>query len=93
MLVNGLPALQVAAALLAIAALGLALGVPFPLAMRLVLRDRRARAYAWAVNGASSVLAAVLSTQVSLSFGHRFLFVLATVCYGVVWLVFRPRMR
>jgi hypothetical protein len=86
-------AAKVAVALTAIAPLGFALGIPFPLAVRLLLGDRRERAYAWAVNGASSVLGAVLATQLSLSFGHRALFLLAALCYAVVWIAFGRRMR
>jgi hypothetical protein len=87
------PALQVVVSLVAIAPLGVALGVPFPLAIRLLLREPRERAYAWAVNGAASVLAAILATQLSLSFGHRALFVLAAGCYLAVWIAFQRRMR
>jgi hypothetical protein len=75
------------AALASAAALpGYFLGMPFPLGMR---RESAAaapaRALAWALNGAASVVAAVASTQIAVAFGLAWLLMAALGAYAAAW--------
>jgi len=57
-----------AAALLA--PMGLLMGMPFPIGMRLAsLRENAPTAFFWGINGATSVLASVLGVSIALQWG------------------------
>lgn len=75
----------IAAAVLA--PLGLCLGIFMPLGLRSVAattpHGEEYVAWAWAVNGFFSVMASVLATLLSMSFGFRVVMVLALAIYGV----------
>lgn len=81
----GLPvAGKLLATLLVIAPLGLLLGMPFPIGVRMLTDSRRALIpWAWAANGCASVLGSVLPTILALSFGFSSVFLVA----GAVYLV------
>ncbi|MFP4345760.1 MAG: hypothetical protein ACLFU8_13785 [Anaerolineales bacterium] len=70
-------------AVLALAPLGLFMGMPFPLGLgRLRHHAPFYVPWAWGVNGAASVIASVLSALLSLSFGFRAVLVVGAVCYA-----------
>ena len=78
-----LPVRALAAAVV-LAPLGLLMGTPFPLGLRaLVGPDVGRTAWAWAVNGFASVVAAPLAAIVGLEIGSGALFAGAGVAYGV----------
>ena len=67
---------------------GVLIGLPFTLGMRHLLETPVERAYAWAVNGCASVLAAIASAQIALSAGVPMIMVCALVAYGLAILSF-----
>jgi hypothetical protein len=69
---------------LALAPLGFAMGMPFPLALRILRPEAAAMVpWAWAFNGWTSVLASLGTVVVSRIFGYEAAFALALVAYGV----------
>lgn len=64
---------------------GLLLGIPFSLGMRLLLASPRQRTYAWAANGCASVLAAILSEQAAVAFGIPAILGCAMAGYAAAW--------
>jgi len=71
-----------AAALLA--PMGLLMGMPFPIGMRLAsARENAPTAFFWGINGATSVLASVLGVSVALQWGISQAFWLGVACYVV----------
>ncbi len=66
---------------------GVLMGVPFPAGLRRLARDARHHIpWAWGVNGAASVVAAVLAALLSLSFGFRWVLFSGAFCYALAWL-------
>ena len=73
---------RVPASLVALCPLGFLMGAPFPLGIRLIeKRDPSLMAWAWAVNGSSSVLASILSVIIALSWGFTSVVLLASLAY------------
>ena len=66
-----------------LAPLGLLLGVPLPLGMRLFHRDAIAVPWSWGVNSAASVLAAILAAVLAMNVGFTWTLVTGQVCYIV----------
>ena len=64
---------------------GFALGAPFPLGMRFLLQRPAERAFAWAVNGSASVLAAVAAAQIALSAGLHWILGAALAGYALAF--------
>ena len=62
---------------------GVLTGLPFPLAMRHLLKTPSARAYAWTANGCASVLASIAAAQLALSQGIAAIVIGASAAYGV----------
>ncbi len=62
---------------------GILLGLPFPLGMRLLLPDPAQRAHAWAVNGCASVVTSVAAMQLAISVGLPSLLGGAIIAYAV----------
>ncbi len=62
---------------------GFFLGMPFPLAMRYLVESPGHRAFAWAVNGSASVLAAIISAQIAITWGLTSLLGCAVVAYAL----------
>lgn len=92
----GLPlAIRMALTALLLAPLGLLMGIPFPAGIRLMKRDPSAGsgeaaqdgqiAWVWAVNGASSVIASILSALLALTFGFGWVLTLGALCYAGAW--------
>jgi hypothetical protein len=73
--------LQYITAVLLLIPPGIIVGLPFPLGMRYLLKTPSHRAYAWAANGCSSVLAAILSAQIALSLGITTIIAGAIIAY------------
>ena len=73
-----------------VAPLGLLMGMPLPLGMRLMKqRSPRALAWAWGVNGGLSVLGTVLAMVVSIFFGIAYTLFVAATMYAVALAAFR----
>ncbi len=91
----GVPALlalphagRCAAAVLAIAPLGLLMGMPFPTLLVKVGESSQALLpWAWGANACATVVGSVLATMVSLELGFRFTWMLAMGMYLVVMVV------
>lgn len=60
---------------------GFLVGLPFPLGMRYLLKSPVERAYAWAANGCTSILSAILSAQIAISSGISIILVCAVLSY------------
>jgi hypothetical protein len=69
------------AAFLILLPVGLLMGIPFSIGMRLMLNTPLDRAYAWAANGCASVLTSIAAAQVAISQGIPTLIVLAAAAY------------
>ena len=66
-----------------LAPMGLAMGMPFPIGMKVVSAWSDAPTpFFWGVNGATSVCASVLAIAISLSWGISAAFWVGCVCYG-----------
>ena len=66
--------------------LGVAMGMPFPIGLALL--SRRASSlvpWAWGINGATSVVASVLTALVALDRGYVFVLALGAILYLVAW--------
>jgi hypothetical protein len=92
----GLPlTIRLGLTVLLLSPLGLLMGVPFPAGIRLMKRDpsddsrNEAQdgqiAWIWAVNGASSVVASILSALLALTFGFSWVLTLGALCYAGAW--------
>ena len=82
--------LRIVVTVLALAPLGLALGVPMPTAVRL-LAGRRPEIipWAWGVNGATSVTGSVAAVVIALAAGFDQALLVAAAAYGLSLLAFR----
>ncbi len=84
-----LPA-RLAVAILSLAPLGIALGVPLPSGMKLLGRTApRLVPWAWAVNGSVSVVSAILATVLALTFGFTWVIVAAAAAYLLAAVIFQ----
>jgi hypothetical protein len=68
-------------AFLILSPIGLLMGIPFSIGMRLLLNTPLERAYAWAANGCASVPASIAAAQVAISQGIPPLILTAAVAY------------
>jgi hypothetical protein len=74
-----------------LAPLGFLMGVMFPKGLaHLESRAPELVPWAWGINGVASVISAVGSALLALSFGFRFVVVVGAACYGVTVLLARP---
>ena len=80
---------------LVLAPLGLLMGVPFPAGIRLMKREQdqspeqeasSSVPWVWAVNGAASVVASILSALLALTFGFDWVLRLGALCYAGAWI-------
>ncbi|MEW5941401.1 MAG: hypothetical protein AB1750_17180, partial [Chloroflexota bacterium] len=81
---------------LALSPLGLLMGIPFPAGIRSMKQEqvrgpeREAQGgsipWVWAVNGAASVVASILSALLALTFGFSWVLRLGALCYAGAWL-------
>jgi len=75
---------RITIALLLIAPVGFVLGMPFPLGLRLAMRQSSALgSWAWGVNGFSTVIGTVLALMLGMMIGFRMVLLLASGCYLV----------
>jgi Spermine/spermidine synthase domain len=81
----GLPlAVRILIVILAVAPLGVLMGMPFPLALRAVSQvDSRLLAWAWVTNGAASVLGGIFTMMLAMSAGFSSVFLSAALLYLV----------
>jgi hypothetical protein len=83
---------RIGLALLLIAPLAFAMGMPFPLALaRLKDGEPDLVPWAWAVNGCASVLSAILATLLAMNVGTTAVVLLAVLLYLLAALVFAGR--
>ncbi len=93
----GLPfALRLGVTVLLLAPLGFLMGIPFPAGIRWLTgsgggESRRPSEsplipWVWAVNGATSVVSAVLAALLALSFGFSVVLVIGALCYTGAWI-------
>lgn len=91
----GLPlAMRLALTLVLLAPLGFLMGIPFPSGIRWVrltiltgeATESILIAWVWAINGAASVVAAVLAALLALSFGFNLVLRVGALCYAATWL-------
>jgi spermidine synthase len=80
--------IRIAISLLLVAPLGLALGMPFPLGLRLASAQTTSiGAWAWGVNGFFTVIGTVLALILGMIFGFRIVLLLSALCYAGALLV------
>jgi len=83
-------ALRLSIAITALAPLAVLMGMPFPLGLaRIEGAGPRAIAWAWAINGCASVVAAVLAAIAALSWGFTAVLLLGAAAYAVAALAQR----
>ena len=76
-----LPA-RIMIAVVLIAPLGFMLGMPFPLGLRLAMRESSAFAsWAWGVNGFFTVIGTVTAVILGMSFGFKIVLLVGALCY------------
>ena len=69
---------------LLLAPVGLAMGVPFPVGIRLLGQTRPAMIpWAWAINGYASVLGSVMAVMLSIELGFMVVLILAAMIYAL----------
>ncbi|MDH3998843.1 MAG: hypothetical protein OET90_08385 [Desulfuromonadales bacterium] len=77
---------------LLLAPLGLLMGMPLPLGMRLFHRDNQAVPWSWGINSATSVLGTILAVVVAMNAGFTATLLIGTLLYLLaLWPVFRAR--
>lgn len=92
----GLPlSIRMGLTALILSPLGFLMGIPFPAGLRLMRRNQATDsgneaqdgqiAWVWAVNGASSVVASILSALLALTFGFSWVLALGALCYAGAW--------
>jgi hypothetical protein len=80
---------RIAVAIALLAPLGIAMGMAFPIGMRLAAgREPRLTPWLWGANGAASVSAAVLSVAVALATSISTAYWMGVVCYAFAWIAF-----
>ena len=84
---------RVASIAVLLAPLGVALGMAFPLGLRLLAPAASGRALAWAANGCASVVGAVASTLLAVAHGITALGLVAAASYALAALVAGLRAR
>jgi hypothetical protein len=84
----GLPLIiRLGLTVLVLSPLGLLMGIPFPAGIRLIKPAQDLSIpWIWAVNGAASVVASILSALLALTFGFSWVLRLGALCYAGAWL-------
>ncbi|HEY3067182.1 MAG TPA: hypothetical protein VGL09_15420 [Methylomirabilota bacterium] len=80
----GLPrSARIALTISSLAPMGIAMGMPYPLGLRMVSAVAPARVpWVWAVNAAASVLGSILAFALAMATGFRIVLLLGGVCYA-----------
>ena len=76
---------QIVLAVLLVAPPACLLGVPFPVGIRLLLRQAETRAYGWALNGMASVLFSILALAAAMAWGISRVLLAALICYSLLF--------
>jgi len=63
--------------------MGLTMGLPFPLGMKVASHQDAPTTFLWGINGATSVCASVLGTAIALLWGISIAFWAGAACYAV----------
>jgi len=71
--------MKIILSIIIIAPLAFIMGIPFPLGIRII--NKKLIPWAWAVNGAASVLSPILAIIIALSLGYSFVLVLSAFIY------------
>jgi len=86
----GLPlGMRLVLSCLLLAPLGFLMGIPFPAGIRRIVQypgHTTLIPWVWAVNGAASVISAVLAALIALSLGFSWVLGLGALCYAAAWL-------
>ncbi|MBN2551722.1 MAG: hypothetical protein JXB06_03080 [Spirochaetales bacterium] len=77
-------AAQLLGSFILLAPLAFLMGVPFPVALRLLVPTPRFRAFGWAANGVASVVASILAVPLAMSWGISRLLLPAAACYALM---------
>jgi predicted membrane-bound spermidine synthase len=86
--------LRIAISGLILAAMGVFMGMAFPLGMRLAMRSQpRLAPWLWGVNGAMSVLASVLAVAIALAYGISASFWAGVASYALATVAFAAAVR
>ncbi len=91
----GLPfAVRVLIAVAILTPIGILLGMPFPLGLRILHAASASRfvPWAWAINGAASVAAPVIAMLVAITWGFSITFLIGTAAYltaALLWMALR----
>lgn len=94
----GLPlSIRLGLTILILSPLGLLMGIPFPAGIRSMKREQVqgpeneaqdvSIPWVWAVNGAASVVASILSALLALTFGFSWVLRIGALCYAGAWLM------
>lgn len=81
--------------ILILSPLGILMGFPFPLGMRLLkeLKMENHIPWMWGINGASSVLGSVMTIVIAISFGFNEVLFVSAGCYFIIFLIFWKEVR
>lgn len=82
--------LRLALTLLFLAPAGFLMGVPFPAGLRHFLQEQAPSSrlpWIWSINGAASVIAAVLAALLALSLGFAWVLRIGALCYAAAWIM------
>jgi len=90
----GLPLpLRIAFGVAALAPIGILLGMPFPIGLRMLSDGRSPLVpWCWGVNGFFTVIGTIAAQVLAMTFGFRFVLLGGAMCYGVAWIVIRKTM-
>ena len=87
---------RISISIISVAPIGFLMGIPFPAGLEWMREsipfDEKNRAegmvaWLWAVNGSTSVIASILSSLLSLSFGFKRTFAVGMICYLGAWIM------
>jgi spermidine synthase len=79
---------------LLVAPMGVVLGMPFPLGIRILgSKAPEAIPWGWALNAYATVIGSILSVILAITFGFRTNFIFALIVYGIGFLLFRKSCR
>jgi hypothetical protein len=81
---NTMP-LKIAVSLLPLISLGIFLGMPFPIGMRVSINDDSVRTLYWGINGFFSLLGSVVAAIMLINFGFQWCLTVGIVCYFIAF--------
>lgn len=82
--------LRVLIGVVALAPMGILLGMPFPTALRMVSEVSSPLVpWSWGVNGFFTVIGTICAQILAMTFGFRFVLLCGAMCYAVAWAIIR----